>query len=152
MRWRKHVAGLAGLISLATAFSLGGCRSAAPAGSAKPIPDEPKEAAVAEVRRLDPPEAAVLVQAGEVVVLDVRTPEEFAAGHLAGAINVDFKRDDFASRLSELDRGRTYLVYCRSGNRSTRALPILDELGFGRVVNLDGGVLAWEKAGCSLEK
>lgn len=81
------------------------------------------------------------------MVLDVRTPEEYAEGHLSGARNIDFFAEDFAARLEELDRNASYAIYCRSGNRSGQALNLMRSLGFVSVVNLSGGMLAWEGSG-----
>ncbi|MEE9415051.1 MAG: rhodanese-like domain-containing protein [Acidimicrobiales bacterium] len=83
----------------------------------------------------------------DLVVLDVRTPEEFAEGHLEGAIMIDFYDDDFADQLAELDPSKSYLLYCRSGNRSGQTTPILKDLGFDDVADLDGGIGTWISAG-----
>ena len=92
--------------------------------------------------------AAVLADApDELVVLDVRTPEEYAEGHLEGAVLVDFYDADFADQLAELDPDVPYLVYCRSGNRSGQTLPLMAQLGFGSASDIDGGILAWADAG-----
>ncbi len=85
--------------------------------------------------------------AGDFVVLDVRTSAEFSRGHLPLALNLDLYRPDFRDRLAELDRDNTYLVYCRSGARSARATRLMAALGFPRVHDLRGGILAWERAG-----
>ena len=87
-----------------------------------------------------------------VVILDVRTPGEYAAGHLKNAVLIDYKSKDFRQRLAELDKSKTYLLHCRSGGRSTSAIPTFKELGFQHVIHLDGGMLAWEKAGLPVEK
>ena len=83
------------------------------------------------------------------VVLDVRTPEEYAQGHLPEKtpINLDFYAPDFRERLAQLDRGKTYLVYCRTGHRSGETVNFMKELGFRRVYDLQGGILAWQGAG-----
>lgn len=78
------------------------------------------------------------VDATGAVVIDVRTPSEFASGHLEGAINIDVQADDFAQRLSALDPAGRYLVYCRSGNRSAVAVSIMRSLGFGDLTDLGG--------------
>jgi len=83
----------------------------------------------------------------DLVVLDVRTPEEFAEGHLEGAVLVDFYDPDFADQLAALDTEVPYLVYCRSGNRSGQALSVMDQLGFASAVDIDGGIVAWSDAG-----
>lgn len=93
---------------------------------------------------------AALVRPADVVVLDVRTPAEFAAGHIEGAVNVDVNGDDFRARVGELDRGRTYLVHCTKNvenGRTDQAMAVMSELGFGELQNLVGGYLAWEAAG-----
>ena len=90
----------------------------------------------------------------DAVLLDVRTPKEFAQGHIAGAINIDSSDPDFEQKLAALDRGKTYLVYCRTGRRSTQACVALDQLNFpgSLLYNLDGGIVAWEKAGQDVKK
>jgi rhodanese-related sulfurtransferase len=106
----------------------------------------------ANVTHADAKEAAKLVAKSEVVVLDVRTPGEYSAGHITGATNIDFLAGDFSERLAKLDREKSYLVHCASGGRSTRALPQLSKLGFKHVVHLDGGFKAWQAAGNPVEK
>ncbi len=83
----------------------------------------------------------------DLVILDVRTPEEFAEGHLEGAVMVDFYDDDFADQLAELDPNVPYLLYCRSGNRSGQTAEIMADLGFDSVADIDGGIIAWTEAG-----
>ncbi len=73
-------------------------------------------------------------------VIDVRTPMEFAEGHLEGAVNIDVQTMDFASRIQELDTAGTYVVYCRSGNRSGVAIEQMKTLGFTNLTN--GGAVA----------
>jgi len=82
-----------------------------------------------------------------VVVLDVRTAAEFAEGHIEGAINIDQGQDDFMAKArAALPLSKTIAVYCRSGRRSSRAAGMLAAEGY-RCVNLNGGIMAWEKAG-----
>lgn len=81
------------------------------------------------------------------VVLDVRTPAEFAGGHLKNALNIDLKAADFADRLDKLDKKGVYLVYCRGGARSLRAMGLMKDKGFIRVNDLEGGILKWQDAG-----
>ncbi|MCB1129402.1 MAG: rhodanese-like domain-containing protein, partial [Verrucomicrobiae bacterium] len=104
-----------------------------------------------EIVHVDAAGAAALIQKGGVTVLDVRTPREFAAGRIQGAQNIDYKASDFRSRIEGLDRDGTYLVHCAVGGRSTSALAVFQELGFKRVVHLDGGMKDWEKAGQPVE-
>lgn len=79
------------------------------------------------------------------VVLDVRTPAEFAGGHLPGAVNLDIQARDFLTRLEGLDRGKSYLVYCRSGNRSAKAVQAMEQMEFPRVHHMREGMIGWEK-------
>ena len=101
-------------------------------------------------------EAAELIKARQndpdFVILDVRTPAEFAAGHIAGARLLDFNAPDFADRIKELPRDKTYLVYCRSGSRSAKAVKVMRDAGFSDLINMGGGMLDWEKVGLPVAK
>ncbi len=81
----------------------------------------------------------------DAVIVDVRTPEEFSLNRIPGAINMDITRGDFASWVSGLDPDKTYLVYCRGGNRSIAACTIFGSNGL-RSCNLKDGILTWEGA------
>ncbi|HEX5221142.1 MAG TPA: rhodanese-like domain-containing protein [Verrucomicrobiae bacterium] len=96
--------------------------------------------------------AAKLVAEGKVTVLDVRTPEEFAEGHIAGATNINFMGKDFAAQIAKLDTNKVYLVHCASGGRSRRCLPQLKQLGLKQIYHFDGGFSAWEDAGKPVAK
>ena len=88
-----------------------------------------------------------LISAPDVVVLDVRTTDEFAEGHLAGAINIDVKGSDFLEQAQRiLPADKKIAVYCRSGRRSVQAAVLLVPKGF-KVINLKGGILAWKGKG-----
>jgi phage shock protein E len=80
------------------------------------------------------------------ILIDVRTPEEYAEGHLAGSINIDFKAADFRQRIDSLDKKGTYLLYCRSGNRSGKAMDEMKGEGFSGLYNLEGGIEAWKNS------
>ena len=82
---------------------------------------------------------------GEEVVVDVRTPAEIQKGKIPGAIGIDFRNDNFRSSLQQLDRDKPYLVYCAGGVRSGQAVEIMEEMGFKRVYNLEGGYQDWVK-------
>ena len=89
----------------------------------------------------------------KAVVLDVRTKKEFDAGHLPGAVNLDFNGPDFAKKAAELEKSKTYLVHCASGGRSAKASDLMSgKLQLPHVFNLEGGFKAWEKAGKPVEK
>lgn len=81
----------------------------------------------------------------EYVLLDVRTPAEYSAGHLEGAKLVDFRSPDFDRQVAALDHGKTYLVYCRTGHRSGLACQKLGEKGL-KAFNMNGGITAWQQA------
>jgi phage shock protein E len=85
-----------------------------------------------------------------VITLDVRTPGEYAEGHLEGAQLIDFQSGNFENEISSLDRNATYAVYCRSGNRSGQAVKVMHDAGFHNVYNLNGGVIDWANAGLPL--
>lgn len=81
------------------------------------------------------------------VILDIRTPEEYALGRIEGSKNIDFYSPDFSSKLDELDKDAEYKIYCNSGNRSKSAMGIMKSLGFTNVVELDGGIQDWAAFG-----
>jgi rhodanese-related sulfurtransferase len=104
---------------------------------------------IAGISTVSVDQAAAIVEnpPDDLVVLDVRTPEEFAEGHLDGAVLVDFYATDFVDQLAALDTDVPYLVYCRSGNRSGETLGVMEQLGFSSAVDVDGGIVAWSGAG-----
>ncbi len=106
-------------------------------------------ATVGDFATISPQEAAAVVDdpPADLVVLDVRTPEEYAAGHLDGAVLVDFYDPGFTDQLSQLDLQVPYLVYCQSGNRSGQTLTMMQELGFASATDVGGGIAAWQSAG-----
>ena len=114
------------------AIALVACAFALPAAAAGPASIEPK--ALGE--RIAWADQALFV-------LDVRTPEEYAAGHLPGAVNIP--HDQLAGRLGELSgaRDRDIVVYCRTGRRSAEALGVLDDAGFKRLFHLKGDYTRW---------
>tara|TARA_B110001452_G_scaffold153098_1_gene127386 strand:- start:40 stop:378 length:339 start_codon:yes stop_codon:yes gene_type:complete len=94
------------------------------------------------VKVLEKDNFQVLMQQ-ESQVIDVRTPEEYALGYIEGAILIDYKAADFHATISALNRNVTYLIYCRSGNRSGKASIIMDSLGFKKIYDLKGGYMNW---------
>ena len=80
----------------------------------------------------------------DFVIIDVRTPEEFAEGHIENVINLDYYSETFRDELNKLDKNKMYLIYCRSGNRSGKALNIMEELNFREVYNMSGGIIEWK--------
>ena len=118
------------------------------------IAEEP----AAKYTDLKAPEAIELVKKDEaavkadpkkqaIIVLDVRTAEEYAKGHIAGAVNIDYKSATFKDAMNKLDKNKPYLVHCAAGGRSAKTREMMKTLGFKDVYHLDGGLTAWEKAG-----
>lgn len=128
------------LLVLVSVLSIGllaaGC-SSSPAGSST-------------VSTVSAPEFASVVQRSGTQVVDVRTPAEFATGHLPGAVNLDVSAPGFSEQVAALDPAGTYAVYCRSGNRSQSATAQMLEAGLATVYELDGGILTWTAAGYPL--
>ena len=105
------------------------------------------------IETISPADAADLIAAAPagLVVLDVRTPDEFAAGHVAGAVNLDFYAPTFSIDLTALDAEVPYILYCRSGNRSADAREMMRSFGFLEVHEIAGGINAWVEAGLPVE-
>ncbi len=106
-----------------------------------------------EIRTLSPAEFKAAAAADTTaVLLDVRQPQEYAAGHLAGAVGLDFLDSDaFTDGVKKLDKSRTYYVYCRSGRRSRSAAELMQKAGL-KVVDMRGGILGWEAEGLPVEQ
>lgn len=107
-----------------------------------------------EFKDVDVTEANYLIhrnlQRNDFTLLDVRTPEEFTEGHIYTATNIDYFSRRFKEELRELDRDKTYLIYCRSGKRSEEALKAMKALGFTKVYHMKDGVLQWMTEGLPL--
>lgn len=119
---------------------------------------EPKMAALSEttipkteITNLSAQEAYSLIQEKmdnpDFKIIDVRTPDEFNSGHVKGAINIDYNSDTFRDTLAKLDKAGEYLVYCRSGNRSSGAVKVMEELGFTTIYHMGGGIIDWSAEG-----
>lgn len=83
------------------------------------------------------------------IILDVRTPREYAAEHLTGAMNLDYYSSSFRTNLNQLDKSKTYLIYCHTGRRSGLTLDMMCDLGFSEVYDIAGGIAAWKAKGFS---
>lgn len=117
------------------------------AGSATPgmtIPTPVSGAAV------DAATFALAMRAPGTIIVDVRTPAEYASGHLPSAINVDVDGADFAAKIASLAKDVPYAVYCHSGNRSAVAVSRMTADGFTHPYHLAGGITAWAAAGGSI--
>ena len=105
-----------------------------------------------QAKHVEAEEGAKIIAKGAVTVVDVRTADEFKDGHIKGAKNIDIFSDDFEAQLANLDKIQPVIVHCKSGGRSTRALPVFEKLGFKEIIHLDGGFGGWEAAGKPVEK
>lgn len=97
-----------------------------------------------------PATVADMLKKPRTILLDVRTPEEFAAGHLQGAENLNFRSPDFLEQVAKLDKKQTYVLYCASGNRSGQTLKLMEDAGFKHIVNA-GGFKELKAAGLPVE-
>ncbi len=144
---RIKVSNVALFVGLAIATSCGGDTS--PDNGSAEVGNETAATQSPGIRLVDAPAAAELLDdpPADLVVLDVRTAEEFASGHLDGAVMLDFHSPTFADDLATLDPDVPYLMYCRSGNRSGQTRAIMEQLGFTDVADVDGGILSWADSG-----
>jgi rhodanese-related sulfurtransferase len=79
----------------------------------------------------------------DFVILDVRTPDEFNSGHIAGAVNIDYYAADFKAQIAKLDKAKQYLIYCRTGVRAAASVQIMLDSGFKQTQNMAGGITKW---------
>lgn len=89
----------------------------------------------------------------QAILIDVRTPTEYAKGHLSDSININYLAPDFWDRMEALPQDKSYFVYCRSGRRSIRTCTLMKNGGFdnSRIFNMDGGILQWIDEGRPIE-
>ena len=92
-----------------------------------------------------------IVEDNGVQMVDVRTPEEYQEGFIAGFQNIDYFSDSFESDLDKLDKSKPVIVYCRSGNRSSKCAAKMKEKGFVKIYDLDGGITKWKFKGYEVE-
>ncbi len=90
---------------------------------------------------------SIMASKKEVVVLDVRTPEEVAAGAIEGSTHLDIYAPNFKSTLEAMDKTKPVMVYCAVGGRSGQAMKMMEKMGFKEVYNLSGGIRAWQSEG-----
>ncbi len=111
-------------------------------------------ASTTEVEYIDVPTAQKLIDEHDnMVVLDVRTPEEFYAGHIKGAINININDNSFATKVAKLDKDKSYIVHCAANvknGRSAKSLEIMSGLDFKNLKSMDGGFAAWQREGLSV--
>jgi len=128
----------------AAMIGIAGCNSIATKKTDSP------DVAKAGITEMSPEEARPAVEAAYSQFVDVRTSEEYAAGHAYRARNIPL--DDLASNLDKLEKNEPVYLICESGNRSKKAAGILQQAGFSRTVSITGGTTAWRAAGLRIEK
>jgi len=105
------------------------------------------------IRTLTPLEFNQALATGEYKLIDIRTAGEYYEGHLAGADQSDFYQTIiFNSYLDKLDKNGKYLIYCRTGNRTSETMKIMKQKGFKNVAELGGGINAWSSMGYPVER
>ena len=105
------------------------------------------------IKNIDSDEALNVIKNNpDMLIIDVRTPAEFNAGHIKGAKNINIADSDFKSRIEKLERDSNYLVYCRTGNRSGRAIKLMEQLKFKSIYHLQHGITEWVGEGKPVEK
>ncbi|EDY84428.1 rhodanese-like domain protein [Verrucomicrobiia bacterium DG1235] len=106
----------------------------------------------AETEQANASRFAKLIEAEDTLLIDFRTPNEIAQGKIPNALEIDFFSKELSAKLAELPKDKKLLLYCRSGNRSSKAAKLLDEKGYKDLVNLVGGIGAWQAADLPMEK
>ena len=108
------------------------------------------------IKALSPREAAALIEKhkgdSNFVILDIRTPGEYQSGHIRNATMIDFYSKSFTDEISRLDKDKSYLVYCRSGNRSAHSMELFNKLQFQKIYHLSSGIKSWISEGLPLVK
>ncbi|MHA7058310.1 rhodanese-like domain-containing protein [Aquimarina sp. M1] len=112
--------------------------------------NHPQNAGVVE--RITVEEMDSLLEMEKVQLIDVRTPKEYAEGHIDGAINIDFSDENFETLISEVDKSKPVAVYCGRGGRSGKCSAYMKKAGFTKIYDLDGGITEWKYNGKSLVK
>jgi len=109
-----------------------------------------------QVKLITPEDASEIIKENsgnpDFVILDVRTPGEYSQSHIESSVNIDFRSPSFKDEVGKLDRGKTYLLHCRSGQRSAGAAVVMEQMGFTDIYDMDGGMLRWEKNGLPVVK
>jgi rhodanese-related sulfurtransferase len=134
-------------VSACSSDSTSGAGAGSTAGASSPAPRE-TATAPNPVRTVAAAEALGMLEGRTII--DVRRPDEYASGHIPGAVNINVEADTFDAQISALDRNEPYLVYCRSGRRSAIAAQRMAEAGFTDIVDA-GGIDALTAAGATLE-
>jgi len=107
---------------------------------------KPQSTSVSESANITVEEARKIQGKPGIIFLDVRTPKEIANGKIEGALELDYKSSNFKEELNKLDKSKQYVVYCRSGGRSSSTLDLMKKNGFSKSYNMLGGYTAWSSS------
>jgi phage shock protein E len=146
--WSRPMAAAA--LAAAAITGVSACSSGAPASS--PTTTASGARTTATGQHMAASDFSTAMKTPGTVVIDVRTPAEFAAGHLPNAHNIDLNGSDFATRIAALDKKATYAVYCKSGKRSAAAMAQMTAASFTHVYDMAGGIGAWQEMGGAMMK
>ncbi len=127
-----------------SSFSLSAC-------SQKPSSNSTSQSTQNKYELLSPADFNKRLQAEPGILIDVRTPNEQKKGMIKNAVSLDIFRDDFEAEIDKLDKNKTYYVYCAAGGRSAEASELMQQKGFARVIDLEGGFTRWKNEGLPVE-
>lgn len=96
-----------------------------------------------EIKKISSENLILLDKNKDIQVVDVRRSKEYNSGHITGAINIDFYKSSFVEDINKLDKSKTTVVYCKSGNRSNKSALIMDSLGFTDFYDFSEGMNGW---------
>lgn len=133
--------------SIALLLLVAGCAKAQQGGNTT----TPSSSDQVAASNLDASAFKTEIEKGKALLIDVRTPAEYASGHIAGSLNIDWTAADYEARFATLDPKKPVLLYCHSGGRSEQAKEYLEEKGFA-VKHLTTGFMGWKSAGYPIEK
>jgi len=106
-----------------------------------------KESRYKTVELITVEEVDSLIALEKVQLIDVRTPKEYMAGHIEGAVNIDFRSENFEKLIMEVDKSKPVAVYCGRGGRSSKCATYMQKAGFKKIYDLDGGITEWKFKG-----
>ncbi|MEM9680921.1 MAG: rhodanese-like domain-containing protein [Bacteroidota bacterium] len=106
----------------------------------------------AEVRLITAQEMQDILELEDVQLVDVRSPQEYEKEHIARSQNIDFRSPTFDEDIKKLDKDKPVILYCKSGKRSAKCVKKLEEAGFEKIYELEGGISKWKHADINLEE
>lgn len=129
-----------------------GCKPSVSNKKSKEVNNTKHVSATHSIKDVKAPEFKKIIESGNAIVLDVRTPNEVAQGHIEGSSMINLYDKKFVEKINLMDKSKTICVYCRSGARSKTAAKVLKNNGFNKVCHLEGGLIGWQYSGFPLTK